>query len=118
MYVKAAVLQAFSDPSLMIRNAASQAIVSFLGILEPKNWPECLQHLFNLLESPQLEQQEVSPNFYYGSGVLVPKLVECGWPGGLSAKTGILFDSMHPSIIVTGAWNLTDPIRSRLRLMS
>lgn len=43
----------------MIRNAASQAIVAFLGILEPKNWPECLQHLFNMLESPSLEQQEV-----------------------------------------------------------
>jgi len=43
----------------MIRNASSQAIVAFLGILEPKNWPECLQHLFNMLESPTLEQQEV-----------------------------------------------------------
>jgi len=43
----------------MIRNAASQAIVAFLGILEPKNWPECLQYLFNMLESPVLEQQEV-----------------------------------------------------------
>jgi transportin-1 len=62
-YVRAAVLQAFSDPSSMIRSAASQAIVAFLGILEPKNWPECLQHLFNLLESPDLEQQEVSPDF-------------------------------------------------------
>ena len=45
----------------MIRNAASQAIVAFLGILEPKNWPECLQHLFNMLESLNLEQQEVRP---------------------------------------------------------
>lgn len=43
----------------MIRNAASQAIVAFLGILEPKNWPECLQHLFNNLESTVVEQQEV-----------------------------------------------------------
>ena len=47
----------------MIRNAASQAIVAFLGILEPKNWPECLQHLFNMLESPTLDQQEVRPTF-------------------------------------------------------
>jgi hypothetical protein len=62
-YVKTAILQAFSDPSPMIRSAASQAIVSFLGILEPKNWPECLQHLFNLLESPNLDQQEVSLDF-------------------------------------------------------
>lgn len=61
-YVKVAVLHAFSDDSPMIRNAASQAIVAFLGILEPKNWPECLQHLFNMLESPNLEQQEASFN--------------------------------------------------------
>lgn len=52
----------------MIRNAASQAIVSFLGILEPKNWPECLQHLFNLLESPNVEQQEVSFSLDLGVG--------------------------------------------------
>lgn len=58
-YVKVAALHAFGDSSPMIRNAASQTIVAFLGILEPKNWPECLQHLFNMLESPNLEQQEV-----------------------------------------------------------
>ncbi len=39
-YVKAAVLQAFNHTSVMIRNAASQDIVAFLGVLEPKNWPE------------------------------------------------------------------------------
>ena len=58
-FVKSAVLAAFSDPSIMIRNAASQDVVSFLGILEPKNWPECLQQLVHMLDSPSPEQQEV-----------------------------------------------------------
>lgn len=59
-YVKGAVLQAFNDPSIMIRNAASQDIVAFLGVLEPKNWPECLQQLVNTLDSTDLDRQEVS----------------------------------------------------------
>jgi transportin-1 len=59
-YVKGAVLQAFDDPSIMIRNAASQDIVAFLGVLEPKNWPECLQQLVNALDSPDFDKQEVS----------------------------------------------------------
>lgn len=58
-FVKASVLQAFNDPSMMIRNAAGQDIVAFLGILEPKNWPECLQTLVGLLDSATGEQQEV-----------------------------------------------------------
>lgn len=58
-YVKASVLQAFFDPSMMVRNAAGQDIVSFLGILEPKNWPECLQQLVHTLDSSSLDQQEV-----------------------------------------------------------
>ena len=58
-FVKSAVLQAFSDSSIMIRNAAGQDVVAFLGILEPKNWPECLQQLVHLLDSPSAEQQEV-----------------------------------------------------------
>ena len=44
----------------MIRSAASQDIVAFLGILEPRNWPECLHHLFMALDSDDLEKQEVS----------------------------------------------------------
>lgn len=60
LYVKAAVLQAFSDPSIMIRNAAGQDIVAFLGAIEPKNWPECLQELVTMLDSPELDRQEVS----------------------------------------------------------
>lgn len=59
-YVKASVLQAFSDTSIMIRNAAGQDIVAFLGVLEPKNWPECLQHLVNTLDSTDVDKQEVS----------------------------------------------------------
>lgn len=59
-YVKAAVLQAFNDSSIMVRNAASQDIVAFLGILEPKNWPECLEGLVNALDSTDLDKQEVS----------------------------------------------------------
>jgi transportin-1 len=59
-YVKASVLQAFTDSSIMIRNAAGQDIVAFLGTLEPKNWPECLEQLVTLLDSPDLDRQEVS----------------------------------------------------------
>lgn len=58
-YVKAAVLQAFNDPSIIVRNAASQDIVAFLGVLEPKNWPECLQQLVNTLDSNDIDRQEV-----------------------------------------------------------
>lgn len=59
-FVKSAVLGSFANPSILIRNAASQDIVAFLGVLEPKNWPECLQHLVLALDSPDLDRQEVS----------------------------------------------------------
>jgi transportin-1 len=64
-FVKTAVLSAFNDNAAMIRSAASQDIVAFLGILEPRNWPECLHHLFMALDSDDLEKQEVSfsPSF-------------------------------------------------------
>jgi transportin-1 len=58
-FVKTAVLSAFNDNAAMIRSAASQDIVAFLGILEPRNWPECLHHLFMALDSEDLEKQEV-----------------------------------------------------------
>ena len=58
-FVKSAVLTAFNDPSIMIRGAAAQDIVAFLGILEPKNWPECLQQLVHMLDAPNADQQEV-----------------------------------------------------------
>ena len=58
-FVKAVILQAFNESSVMIRNTAGQDVVAFLGILEPRNWPECLQHLFQSLDSPNEDQQEV-----------------------------------------------------------
>ncbi|KAJ7503141.1 armadillo-type protein [Mycena galericulata] len=61
-YVKAAVLQAFGDDSIMIRNAAGQDVVAFLGQLEPRNWPECLQQLMNTLDSTDLDRQEAAFN--------------------------------------------------------
>ena len=70
-YVKIAVLQAFNDPSIMVRNAASQDIVAFLGVLEPKNWPECLQQLVNTLDSPDLDRQEVRPKFAFPKQVSI-----------------------------------------------
>jgi transportin-1 len=71
-YVKSSVLQAFNDPSVMIRNAAGQDIVAFLGALEPKNWPECLQQLVNLLDSSDSDRQEVSNFLSYSSSALRP----------------------------------------------
>lgn len=59
-FVKASVLQAFSESSVMIRNTAGQDVVAFLGILEPRNWPECLEQLVQSLDSPNQDQQEVS----------------------------------------------------------
>ncbi|KAG5717533.1 Importin subunit beta-2 [Termitomyces sp. T112] len=61
-FVKAAVLEAFNDTSIMIRNAASQDIVVFLGVLEPGNWPECLQLLVGALDSTDLDKQEAAFN--------------------------------------------------------
>lgn len=59
-FVKESVLSAFNDKSVMIRNAASQDIVAFLGVLEPRNWPQCLEHLVLALDSSDLDRQEVS----------------------------------------------------------
>jgi hypothetical protein len=47
----------------MIRNAAGQAIVAVLGSLEPRNWPECLEQLFGMLDSTDPDRQEVSDSF-------------------------------------------------------
>lgn len=60
VFVKAAVLETFISSSMMVRNAAGQSIVAFLSVLEPKNWPECLEQLLGLLGSTDLETQEVS----------------------------------------------------------
>ncbi|KAI0070567.1 ARM repeat-containing protein [Panus rudis PR-1116 ss-1] len=61
-FVKAAVLQAFNDSSPMVRNAAGQDVVALLGILEPRNWPECLQQLVTTLDSSNLDLQEAAFN--------------------------------------------------------
>lgn len=58
-YVKKAVLIGFTNPAPLVRNAASGAIINLLGILEPKNWPECLQQLVAMLDLTNQEQQEV-----------------------------------------------------------
>jgi transportin-1 len=50
------MLQAFNGESLTIRNAAGQDIIAFLGHLEPRNWPECLQQLMNTLYSTDLDR--------------------------------------------------------------
>ncbi|KAJ3717950.1 armadillo-type protein [Lentinula raphanica] len=59
-YVEAAVLNAFDDGSVMIRNAAGQDIVSILGVLEPQNWPECLSQLVNMLHLSDSDKQEAA----------------------------------------------------------
>ena len=64
IFVKAAVLHAFIDASIMIRNSAGQAIVALLGCLEPKNWPEALEQLVTMLDSQELDRQEVSIIFF------------------------------------------------------
>lgn len=69
-FVKAAVLTAFNDASVMVRGAAAQDIVAFLGILEPKNWPECLQQLVHMLDVPNADQQEVRATISVSSSFL------------------------------------------------
>lgn len=61
-YVKKAVLIGFTNPAPLVRNAASGAIINLLGILEPKNWPECLQQLVAMLDLTNQEQQEAAFN--------------------------------------------------------
>ncbi|PFH50470.1 hypothetical protein AMATHDRAFT_144979 [Amanita thiersii Skay4041] len=55
-YVKQAVLQAFMDPAIMIRKAASQSIVTLLGVLEPINWQECLQIVVDALDNADMQE--------------------------------------------------------------
>ncbi|KAG1824353.1 armadillo-type protein [Suillus subaureus] len=59
-YAKSAVLQAFVSSPPLIRNAAGHDIVAFLGALEPRNWPDCLQQLVNMLDSPDPALQEAA----------------------------------------------------------
>ncbi|KZT41877.1 ARM repeat-containing protein [Sistotremastrum suecicum HHB10207 ss-3] len=61
-YVKDSILRAFNDPSPMIRGAAGQDVVAFLGTLQPRNWPEALMLLMQNLESSNFEIQEAAFN--------------------------------------------------------
>ena len=83
-YVKKAVLQAFDDSSIMVRNVAGQAIVALLGTLEPRNWPECLSHLVGALDDSDFDKQEVSSSPFLhralswaGCGGVHPSLSAC-----------------------------------------
>lgn len=58
-YVKSSALAAFTDQSVMLRNAAQQVLIALLGVLEPKNWPEALAILIQSLDSPDPIVQEV-----------------------------------------------------------
>jgi transportin-1 len=58
-YVKANILPAFNDQSVVVRNAAGQVVVAMLDILGPERWPEVLQLLLQSLDSPSIDQQLV-----------------------------------------------------------
>lgn len=58
-YVKACALKAFTDPSMMLRNAAQQVLIALLGALEPRTWPEALELLIRALDSDDPIVQEV-----------------------------------------------------------
>ncbi len=51
-YVKSSILRAFGNAreGAMIRNTAGQDVVAYLGVLEPKHWPECLEVLVGMLD--------------------------------------------------------------------
>ena len=59
-FAKGAILHAFRDPQPMIRKVVGEIIVSFLRVLEPKNWTEALTLLVHSLDSLNLNEQEVS----------------------------------------------------------
>ncbi|KAF9243191.1 armadillo-type protein [Melanogaster broomeanus] len=59
-YTKSAVLSAFNDSSALIRTAAGQDIVAFLGVLEPRNWPDCLEQLVTMLDDPNRQEAAFS----------------------------------------------------------
>ena len=63
VYVKASTISAFTDASVMLRNAAQQVLITLLGVLEPRNWPEALSMLIQALDSPDQTTQEVRVSF-------------------------------------------------------
>lgn len=58
-FVKAAILQAYANADAVLRTTTGQVVVAYLGVLEPRNWPEVLQLLVNRLDDPELDRQEV-----------------------------------------------------------
>jgi hypothetical protein len=74
----------------MIRNAAAQDIVAFLGILEPKNWPECLTLLVNQLDDQDTVHQEVCHHS--------PVLIRCFFGCGLSSVVALPLRSCRVGI--------------------
>jgi hypothetical protein len=64
----------------MIRSAAAQDIVAFLGILEPKNWPECLMLLVNQLDDQDHVYQEVCLPLQSRPFLLFRVLLDVGHP--------------------------------------
>ena len=64
-FVKASVLQAFGESSHLVRNAAGQDIVALLGFLEPRNWPECLQFLVQMLDVQNDTLAEVRVHHFF-----------------------------------------------------
>ena len=52
-YVKAHIFTAIGDPVPMIRNTVSTVIDTLIVELGPANWPEALQQLMALVDSPE-----------------------------------------------------------------
>ncbi|KAK0447503.1 armadillo-type protein [Armillaria borealis] len=75
-YVKNSVLQALCDSSVVIRNTAGQNIVAFLGVLEPKNWLQCLHNLMGMLDMPDLDKQEAAFNVLENACENYPKKMD------------------------------------------
>lgn len=60
-FVKQAILQAYANADgVLLRNNTGQVVVAYLGVLEPRSWPDVLQLLVNRLDDPELEKQEVT----------------------------------------------------------
>jgi len=56
-FVKESILHIFSSQSPFLRGSASHNIIAYLEVLEPKNWPECLQMLLTMLDGPDADHQ-------------------------------------------------------------
>ncbi|KAI0039593.1 ARM repeat-containing protein, partial [Auriscalpium vulgare] len=102
-FIKASLLQAFSDPCESISNVAGLAIVAFLGILEPRGWPECLLQLIDQLGGTD-DQQQLA--FF-----VLEKACE-DYPGKLNVEIhgGFMLDYVVPTFLLR-----TEHQNSRIR---